>query len=70
MVTICLMVGRGNDKVGNPHRAHFVIIRVVRAYPLTEIRQAGPRRAIRGNSSQQHPPPLLNGETMDHGCVL
>ena len=36
-------------------------IRVFRAYPLIEIRQAVPCRAIRGNSnlSQQYPPPLL-----------
>ena len=43
-------LGRGDDTVGNPHRAHFCSIRDVRAYLLTEIRQTVPCRAIRGNS--------------------
>ena len=45
-------------------------IRIFRAYPLIEIRQAVPCRAIRGKSSdsrrqylsQQYPPPVLVSE--------
>ena len=38
-----------------------VSIRAFRAYPLTEIRQTAPCRAMRGNGilSQQYPAPLL-----------
>ena len=49
-------------------RAQLFEFVVVRAYPLIEIRQTVPLRAIRGESSdsrqqylsQQYPPPLLN----------
>ena len=66
----------GAFAVGHPHRTQIsqfelsssnFSIRAFRAYPLIEIRQTVPCRAIRGKSSdsrqqylsQQHPPPLL-----------
>ena len=64
------LLGRGDDTVGNPHRARIcnsscsnstVSVRLVRAYPLTEIRQSVPCRAMRGESnlSQQYPSPVF-----------
>ena len=52
-------VGRGDDTVGNPHRAQNFSIRTFRAYPLVEIRQTVPCRAIRGDSISVNstPPP-------------
>ena len=52
--------GRGDDTVGNPHRARNLSFRVFRAYPLIEIRYT----SLSSNSrkqyiSQQYPPPLL-----------
>ena len=52
----CFLFGRGNDAVGNHHRAHVFSIRAFRAYPLSEIRQTVPveqleaSRAIRADS--------------------
>ena len=39
---------RGDNTVGNPHRAQFLSLRA-RAYPPVEIRQTVPSRGIRGN---------------------
>ena len=62
-------LGRGDDTVGNHHRAQMynssysssnVSIRVVRPYHLMEIRQRVPCRAIRGSSISLNipsPPP-------------
>ena len=66
-----VMFGSGDDTFGNPHRAHFFnssfsssnfSIRVFRADPLVEIRQAVPCRAIRGDSISVNStlPPLSN----------
>ena len=56
----CSRIGRGDDTVGNPHRAQIsqfelfevkFISRAFRVCPLVEIRQTAPCQAIRGKSS-------------------
>ena len=54
------LIGRGDDTVGNPHRAQicqfdvfelmFLSMRAFRVYPLVETRHTAPCRAIRGSS--------------------
>ena len=41
---------KGDDTIGNPYRTQISHIRYFGAYPLIEIRQSVPYRAIRGNS--------------------
>ena len=58
---VCVIFAGGDDTVGTTHRAQFVKLVVVRAYPLIQIRQTVPCRAIRGNSVSVNGalPPLL-----------
>ena len=59
---LLLLVGRGDDMVGNPRRARVSLVQASRAYPLAEIRQTVPCRTIRGNSISVNStlPPLLS----------
>ena len=56
--TYWVHIGRGDDTVGNPHRARISRFELLRAYPLIEIRQAVPCRAIRGISISVNSTPL------------
>ena len=42
--------GRGDDTVWKPSSSSNLYIQAFRAYPLVEIRQTAPSRAIRGSS--------------------
>ena len=55
------ILGRGDDTVESPRRAQVLSVRAFRAYPLFEVRQIVPCRAVRGNSISVNStiPPLI-----------